>query len=375
VGRAWTRPTRGDVALVVVLAALEIAGFGQDPGTSVASHAVALLLPLALLARRAAPALAPVAFLLATVLTAALHLHAVDSAAAVFAVVIGTYSAAAYLPLRPAVATLPVWCLGFLVQLLQDRGEVAELVFPAVLLVCSFTPGLIVRGQRGQAEDARLELERSAAREAERAAQAVAEERARIARELHDVVAHAVSIMVVQASAAQEVVERDPARARSAMQTVQRVGRSAVEELSRMLELLRGEDDALAPLPTLERLPLLVEEVRSSGVDVVLSQDVAGPLPPAVELCVYRVVQEATTNAVKHARDPRVRVLVRCVPDGVEVVVEDDGGSGPRASAGTGSGLVGLRERVSLFGGRLESGPRPGGGFRVRAVVPVAGRP
>jgi signal transduction histidine kinase len=250
-----------------------------------------------------------------------------------------------------------------------------DLLFPAVLLVCSFTPGLIVRRQRAQAEAAHQELAQSAVREAERAERAVTEERARIARELHDVVAHAVSIMVVQAGAAEEMIRRDPDRARSALQTVQQAGRSAIEELSRMLELLRSDTDALAPLPTLDRLPVLIEQARASGVDIHLSQEVSGPLPPAVELCAYRVVQEAVTNAVKHARNARVNVRLRGTADAVEILVDDDGGSGPRTSDGTGHGLLGVRERVTLFGGRLESGPRPEGGFRVRAVVPLGGRP
>ena len=140
-----------------------------------------------------------------------------------------------------------------------------------------------------------------------------------------------------------------------------------------MLELLRGEGDADTPLPTLGRLPALLDEARASGVDVDLVQDIAGPpLPPAVELCVYRVVQEALTNAAKHTLRPRVQVRLSREADGrVEILVENDGGAGPRSSDGTGHGLLGLRERVSVFGGRLDAAPRPDGGYRVVAVVPT----
>jgi signal transduction histidine kinase len=247
------------------------------------------------------------------------------------------------------------------------------MVFPIILLICAATPGVLVRRGREQADTARGEVERSAMREAALAEQAVVDERARIARELHDVVAHAVSIMVVQAAAADELLERDPARAHAALDAVQRTGRSAIEELARMLELLRGEGDADAPLPTLRHLPALLDEARASGVDVDLVQDIAGPpLPPAVELCAYRVVQEALTNAAKHTLRPRVQVRLSRNTDGqVEILVENDGGAGPRSSDGTGHGLLGLRERVSVFGGRLDAAPGPDGGYRVLAVVPT----
>jgi len=373
VGTKWIPPTRGDVALVLFLVVLELTSFGQDPGLSVDDHAVALLLPLALLVRRTAPAAAAVAFLIATACADLLHLHSVNSGAAVVAMVVAAYSAGAYLPLWPAVGTLALWGAAFAVQGAIDHSPGDDMAFPVILLICAAVPGILVRRGREQAETARGEVERSATREAALAEQAVVDERARIARELHDVVAHAVSIMVVQAAAADELLERDPARAHAALDAVQRTGRSAIEELARMLELLRGEGDADTPLPTLGRLPALLDEARASGVDVDLVQDIAGPpLPPAVELCVYRVVQEALTNAAKHTLRPRVQVRLSRDADGrVEILVENDGGAGPRSSDGTGHGLLGLRERVSVFGGRLDAAPRPDGGYRVVAVVPT----
>ena len=361
------------MALVAILVVLELTSFGQDPGLSVADHAVALLLPLTLLVRRAAPAAAAVAFLMATACAALLHLHPVNSGAAVIGMVVAAYSAGAYLAFWSAVGTLALWGVAFTVQGAVDHSPADDMAFPVILLICAAVPGILVRRGRAQAETARSEVQRSATREAAKAEQAVADERARIARELHDIVAHAVSIMVVQAAAASELLERDPARAHAALDAVQRTGRSAIEELARMLELLRGEGDADAPLPTLGRLPALLDEARASGAEVDLVQDIPGPpLPPAVELCAYRVVQEAVTNAAKHTLRPRVQVrLSRDAEGQVEILVENDGGAGPRTSAGTGHGLLGLRERVSVFGGRLDAEPCPDGGFRVRVVVPT----
>jgi signal transduction histidine kinase len=201
-------------------------------------------------------------------------------------------------------------------------------------------------------------------------------ERARIARELHDVVAHAVSIMVVQAAAADEVLDRDPQRAHVALGAVQRSGRAAVVELGRMLDLLRSDDEALAPLPTLEGLPALVADARRSGLDVALHDETPGRYPAAIELCAYRVVQEGVTNALRHAPGSRVAVRLAQCGDALEVWVENSAAAVPSpAPAGTGHGLIGLRERVTVFGGRLDAGPRPEGGYRVRASVPLGAVP
>jgi signal transduction histidine kinase len=181
--------------------------------------------------------------------------------------------------------------------------------------------------------------------------------------------------MVVQAAAADEVLERDPMRAHAALGAVQQAGRSAVTEMARMLDLLRGTStgDDLAPLPTLDGLDDLVEEARLAGAEVVLDRRPVPPLPAAIELCAVRVVQEALTNAAKHARNPHVRVEVGSIDGVLDLVVEDDGGSGPRAGAGTGHGLLGLRERVEVFHGTIDAAPRPDGGFRLRVGLPIGG--
>ena len=215
-----------------------------------------------------------------------------------------------------------------------------------------------------------LERERSA--EAERA---VAAERTRIARELHDVVAHQVSLMTVQAGAARTVVGADPEAAGEAMAAVESAGRDALAEMRHLLDVLRPAqaDDALAPQPGVGDLPALVARVRDVGPDVRLeTSGLATALPSRVGLQVYRIVQEALTNVIKHAGDDvRVDVRVSTERDGVSVSITDDG-HGRASTTGGGHGLVGMRERVELLGGSLHAGARANGGFEVRAFLPLA---
>lgn len=367
---------RVDGALVLLLVLLELAGFGQDAGIGVPSTALEMLPLLSLLFRRTAPAAAAVTYLLADVASAVLGLHALNSAPIVIAIIVGVYSAGAYLPLPWAFTTLGVWVAALAVDFVAGReeGGAGDLAFAALILAAAFIPGVIVRRVRSQADAAERAAREAISREATTAAEAVAGERARIALELHDVVAHAVSIMVMQAAAADELLDTDPDRAHAALGAVQHAGRSAVAELARMLDLLRdARDDELAPLPTLDALPALAEEARRVGADVTISGDHVGQLAPAVQLCAYRVVQEALTNAGKHAIKPQVHVALERTDSDLVVLVEDDGGTGPRAADGTGHGLLGLQERVELFGGTLEAAPRERGGFRVRAALPLEG--
>jgi signal transduction histidine kinase len=211
-----------------------------------------------------------------------------------------------------------------------------------------------------------------------RAAAAVADERARIARELHDVVAHSVSLMVVQAGAATQVAEADPRQARAALETIRRTGVEALSDLRRLLDLVRGEDTppggtGLAPQPGTAMLDELVALTRTPDLDVRL--DVAGaprPIAPGVDLTVYRIVQESLTNVRRHSGASRADVRLRYLPDAVQVEVVDDG-TGPGTADRAGHGLVGMRERVAVYDGALDVGAGPSGGFRVSAVLPTAG--
>ena len=211
----------------------------------------------------------------------------------------------------------------------------------------------------------------------ETARRAVGEEQARIARELHDVVAHSVSVIVVQAAAADDVFDARPDQARAALQSIERAGREALVELRRLLGAIRPGDaaDANAPQPSLERLDELIEPVRAGGLSVTVRRKGAGaPLPAGVDLSAYRIVQEALTNTLRHARATHAEVTVHYGPDRVEVEVRDDGRGTPAGGARAGgNGLVGMRERASLLGGALEAGPLAGGGFRVHASLPVDG--
>src|SRR5262249_24107432 len=194
---------------------------------------------------------------------------------------------------------------------------------------------------------------------------------ARIARELHDVIAHNVSVMVVQAAAGRDAFEERPQRAREALETIEATGRSALGELRRLLGAVRDGDPDYEPQPGLSGLPTLIDRVRTSGLEVVLHvEGVPTPLPAAVELSAYRVVQEALTNTLKHAMATRVGVGLRYAANELGIEVRDDGRA-TGTGAGTGSGLIGMRERLAAFGGTLSAGSAPGGGYAVEARFPL----
>ncbi len=253
----------------------------------------------------------------------------------------------------------------------------AAVVGIAALHITAAIAGEIVHDRRRRV----LELEQRAARaEAERgllARQAVLDERARIARDLHDVVAHGMSVMVVQAGAAERIVTNDPDAAAQALGHIQRAGREALAEMRRMLDVLRSEpsgDPELAPQPSMDDLIHVVQHCTDSGTPTELIVD--GELStrsPGQEMAAYRIVQEALTNVIKHAGRPaRAVVRVQYRPEHIHVEVIDDGAGTTERKLATsgGHGLVGMRERVDLYQGTLRFGPRPGGGFRVAATIP-----
>jgi signal transduction histidine kinase len=251
-----------------------------------------------------------------------------------------------------------------------------DLVFSLVLVGGPFLVGRIGNARIALARELRAKASRLEREQAEGAELAVAQERARIAREMHDVVAHNLSVMVVQSSAARRMIDRNPERAREALVSVEHTGREALAEMRRMLEMLRGDDEdvALAPQPSIDELDALLERARAAGLDVDL--EVEGErrrVQSSVDLSCFRIVQEALSNTIKHADAEHAHVRLRYGAREVEVDVTDDG-RGVRADAvenGAGHGLVGMRERVSMLGGRLEAGYRPDGGFGVRATLPL----
>ncbi|GAA2537859.1 MULTISPECIES: sensor histidine kinase [Streptomyces] len=262
-------------------------------------------------------------------------------------------------------------------------GNLAIVIFQTVPFALAWVLGDSIRTRR--AYFAQLE-ERAARLEKEREAQAkvaVAAERARIARELHDVVAHNVSVMVVQADGAAYVLDAAPDQAKKALETISSTGRQALAEMRRLLGVLRTgehqEAGEYVPQPDVQQIEDLVEQCRDSGLPVDFKiEGTPRPLPSGVELTAYRIVQEALTNTRKHG-GPNAGASVRLVyfDDGLGLLVEDDGKGAPHelyeegGFDGQGHGLIGMRERVGMVGGTLDAGPRPGGGFRISALLPL----
>ncbi len=205
------------------------------------------------------------------------------------------------------------------------------------------------------------------------AREAVVEERSRIARELHDVIAHNVSMMVVQAGAERRVLDGASSSTRDVLQGIERTGRAALNEMRRLVGMLRSDSSGpLAPQPGLDDLPTLVTQVREAGLPVELQVDGDwGAIPVGIQLSAYRIVQEALTNTLRHARDARASVRIRYAGRLLELEISDDGRAEGLPGSSGGHGLVGMRERVALYGGRLSVGPQPGGGFSVHVLLPV----
>ena len=215
-----------------------------------------------------------------------------------------------------------------------------------------------------------------------RAREAVADERARIARELHDIVGHALNLIVIQSGGAQRVFQSKPELARDSLASIESTGRRALTDMERMLGILRGAaevDEVLSPQPGLSQVESLAARVSQAGLPVEVTVEGAPvALPPSVDLSAYRIIQEALTNALKHAGPAHATVKISHFPDSLELEITDDGQGASGEGAGDyqgGRGLIGMRERVALFGGELSVGPRSGGGFRVHVRLPLGGGP
>ncbi|HCT81069.1 MAG TPA: sensor histidine kinase [Micromonosporaceae bacterium] len=299
-----------------------------------------------------------------------------------YACVIAAYTAAVYSPYRvPALASLPV--AAFLYTQIREPAvpTVPDNAVPFLILIPIAVAAIGLHRWKQHADEGRARLSTMEREQAEALRRAAEHERARIARELHDVVTHNVSVMVIQAGAARKVMQTEPDQAREALLAVEAGGRAAMAELRHVMGLLTMDSDDpdfaastdLAPQPGLDRLEALVQRVRDTGIMVELSTSgEPRPVPPGVELTAYRVVQEALTNAVKHAAGASATVLVEYGVDLLRVEVTDTGGT-PSASAGTGNGygLIGLRERLAVYGGTLHTGRRLRGGYRVTALIPL----
>ncbi|GGP61605.1 sensor histidine kinase [Saccharothrix coeruleofusca] len=291
-----------------------------------------------------------------------------------YACVIAAYSAAAYSPHRG-------WALASVVGAVAAVGLAGNTTLPTVptkyvtmlVLVPIVVAANGLRTWKLRTDESLRQLTALEREQAEAVRRAAERERARIARELHDVVTHNVSVMVIQAGAARKVMDTAPEQAREALLAVEAGGRAAMAELRHVMGLLAPDTAAeLAPQPDLDQLDALVGRVRDTGVPVELT--VRGrrrPVPSGVGLAAYRVVQEALTNAVKHAAGASTEVTVDYGADRLRVEVTDTGGEPDGSTSGNGLGLLGLRERLAVYGGTLRAGPRPAGGYRVTALIPL----
>lgn len=371
----------GDAALAVVLTLLAIVEIWlplssvQGSGSPALSTIVAVILCLSLAVRRRWP--------LATALVVTLTWPVVFSIQPILIlfwgqlvpIVVATFSVARYGRRWATVAGAggAAACLLFFdlrVVELQDPGEV---VFHWLVVMLAWVIGIVVRGaERRASESRRLAIE-IATEARTRTLTAIADERARIARELHDIVAHAVSVMVVQAGAAEQVIEDDPDYVRGALATIRGTGANALSEMRRVVSMLRESEghDELRPLPGVEGMATLIEEARSGGLDVTFTvEGEPHQLAPGLDLATYRIAQEALTNVRRHSLATRAEVTLRFSGSSVQVEVSDDG-TGGGTGAVAGHGLIGMRERAALYGGELETVPSDGAGFTVRATLPV----
>jgi signal transduction histidine kinase len=364
VNRLHRHPLAADLLLTLVLLAVAVAG---APAGAARVFAAALVVPLAWRRR------APFAVFCAIAAVAFAQWLADVNVSADLALLFAIYTVAVHEPRGRVIAACAVLEIGIALAVARwtEGSVLSALVLLTGMGTAAVVLGLNVRTRRAytvalEARAAQLERERD-----QRERLAAAAERARIAREMHDIVAHNLSVMVALADGAGFIAERDPGRSADAMDQVSRTGRHALAEMRRLLGVLRDDDQAaLAPAPGLADLDALLEQVRAAGLRATVETSGAPiALGSGAELTVYRLVQEALTNTLKHAgQSARAIVRLHYDADGVEVEVTDDGRGRPRVSAG-GQGLAGMRERAAVYGGELEAGPAPGGGWRVRTRV------
>ena len=359
------------VASVEVLTSSDI----DAPVPVVAMFALGTTVPL--LWRRRAPLLVLAVCLVCLAIPDTTHGIA-NSASAPFAgILLAAYASGAYTSRRDGrIAAGIIGAMVLIMAVSTAEDVIGDAIFIGGILYAVWGTATVVRSRQElagalAARTVELEHERE-----ENAKLAVAEERTRIARELHDVVAHNISIMVVQAGAERHALGDERPDTSEVLETIETTGRAALAEMRRLLGMLRRSDDelALAPQPSLIHLADLVEQVREAGMPVELQiEGEPRAIAPGIDLSAYRIVQEALTNALKHAGPARARVTVTYGDDELDIEIADDGTGGAAKVPAGGHGLVGMRERVALVGGDLATGRRRGGGYAVRAKLPLDG--
>jgi signal transduction histidine kinase len=389
-GARWLRRLRAspwvfDSGLALVAVGVSTVFFVANPaarglprGTLAVGYALVLVHTLPLAARRWFPGAVLALCVASGLAIAALGLPPETLGVAIL---VAVYSVAAYSGRRAALAGLAAAAVGSLaVQLTPGRFQNPTPVTNTLVIAAAWLLGYFVGVRRAyiaELEERTAELEQ--ARE-ELARRAVTEERLRLARELHDVVAHSMSVIAVQSGVGAHIADTQPEEAGKALAAIEATSRATLEELRRLLGVLRQDSEpqaSLSPVPGLADLDSLLAEVAKAGLAVKLQvHGTRPPLPAGVDLSAYRIVQEALTNVVKHAGPARAQVVVGYHDRDVTVEILDDGRGAATSTgggrAGTGHGLIGMRERVAAFGGDLEAGPGPDGGFRVAARLPLA---
>jgi signal transduction histidine kinase len=368
----------GDYLIAAGLAVaycLEIATESKFAGDRAVSYVSALVLCVALAWRKRAPL---VALAVAAVIVELSNLVAqalADAATFTVAILLAIYSVGRYARGRALIAgvVLVAVAIPFAAVEPGDPVTAPDIAFFVIFFGGPLVVGRFVRSRREREHALEGRAEQLAAERDTRAREAVAQERTRIARELHDVVAHAISLMVLQARGGRRLLSEEPDETRHALDAIEHAGEQALVEMRRLLGLLRHSENepSLAPPPSLSRIEELVAGIRASGLPVEVSiEGEPVELPPGVDVSAYRIVQEALTNALKHAGPARARVTVTYGLDAVDLAIVDDG-RGASAVNGSGYGLAGMRERVAIYGGSIESGPGADGGYALRVRLPL----
>ena len=377
------RRRAGDAVVVALVVTAQVNLWVADvPGPKVALILFDLCWTVPFLWRRRFSLAVPIFVVGVVTVESFFFIDALDHEFASFlSALVAFWSVGAYNDRRRAIAGFAILYVGAQVVTTNfgDWG-LSDFLFLTVIFGIVALAGQALHAREAHNRNLRARTERLERERAERAIAAVADERARIARELHDVVAHSISVMTIQAGAARLLLDEEPQRAEEPLLSIEETGRETLAEMRRLVGVLRKDmaEGALEPRPSLDNLGALIEQARVAGLPVELAVDGdAEGVTPGVDLAAYRIVQEALTNVRKHGGSARTRVTVRYARDTLELEITNDGQGGRNGGGvGSGHGLVGMRERVAVYGGELEAGPRASGGYRVLARLPLerAGR-
>jgi signal transduction histidine kinase len=368
----------GDLLVVAIfVAALVDVALAQPSGNTVALYLFPAGWTLPLLLRRRWPLESALAVLGVLAIEGQVAYHGSELQEALVAAIFAFYVLGRRVERSRALVAGAFGLVLGLLLLSADSGPItaSDVLFLAILSAAPFGAGMALRHREEEAGELLDRASRAEREQEERARAAVAEERARIARELHDMIGHAISVITVQAGAARLQLDNDPQRAREPLMAIEETGHEALAEMRRLIGILRDMGEpGLAPQPGLAQLERLVQGVRDSGLPVELRREGEGPesLPPAVDLAAYRIVQEALTNALKHGGEGAAVVTVGYALRSLRLEIESPAGAHANGS-GNGHGLVGMRERVDQCGGELHAGATADGRFAVRAVLPLDG--